>query len=115
MMRPAERNGELVAEPPGGGDRGPGGLAQRCVVGGVPGQQVVEGADLAQSAPAHLAAPSAVRVGEARRGLAHITALSDDRRDSLQPGAGMPWGDLGVRGVWAVAGLAAAGRCFRWE
>jgi ABC-2 type transport system permease protein len=33
----------------------------------------------------------------------------------LQHGAGMPWGDLGILGAWAVVGLAAAGRFFRWE
>jgi ABC-2 type transport system permease protein len=27
----------------------------------------------------------------------------------------MPWGDLGILGVWAVVGLAAAGTFFRWE
>jgi len=44
-----------------------------------------------------------------------ITALSDGLRDVLQHGAGMPWGDLGILAVWAVAGLALAGRFFRWE
>ncbi|MER6247769.1 ABC transporter permease [Streptomyces griseorubiginosus] len=44
-----------------------------------------------------------------------ITALSDGLRDVLLHGAGMPWGDLGILAVWAVAGLAAAGRFFRWE
>ncbi|MFF7648097.1 ABC transporter permease [Streptomyces canus] len=44
-----------------------------------------------------------------------ITALSDGLRDVLQHGAGMPWGDLGILTVWAVAGLAVAGRFFRWE
>ncbi|MFD5591383.1 ABC transporter permease [Streptomyces griseorubiginosus] len=44
-----------------------------------------------------------------------ITALSDGLRDVLLHGAGVPWGDLGILAVWAVAGLAAAGRFFRWE
>ncbi|MFG2466408.1 ABC transporter permease [Streptomyces canus] len=44
-----------------------------------------------------------------------ITALSDGLRDVLQYGAGVPWGDLGILAVWAVAGLALAGRFFRWE
>ncbi|MET7734374.1 ABC transporter permease [Streptomyces sp. NPDC005402] len=44
-----------------------------------------------------------------------ITALSDGLRDVLQHGAGMPWGDLGILAVWAVVGLAVAGRFFRWE
>jgi ABC-2 type transport system permease protein len=48
-------------------------------------------------------------------GLLPISALSDGLRDVLQHGAGMPWGDLGILGVWAVAGLAAAGAFFRWE
>ncbi|GGW72913.1 transport permease protein [Streptomyces lucensis JCM 4490] len=48
-------------------------------------------------------------------GLLPISALSDGLRDVLQHGAGMPWGDLGVLAVWAVVGLAAAGRFFRWE
>ncbi|MER6494003.1 ABC transporter permease [Streptomyces griseorubiginosus] len=48
-------------------------------------------------------------------GLLPITALSDGLRDVLLHGAGVPWGDLGILAVWAVAGLAAAGRFFRWE
>ncbi|MFB0618887.1 ABC transporter permease [Streptomyces sp. AGS-58] len=53
--------------------------------------------------------------GQQVLGLLPISALSDGLRDVLQHGAGMPWGDLGVLAVWAVAGLAAAGRFFRWE
>ncbi len=48
-------------------------------------------------------------------GLLPISALSDGLRDVLQHGAGTPWGDLAILAVWAVAGLAAAGRFFRWE
>ncbi|MEU0585124.1 ABC transporter permease [Streptomyces sp. NPDC006132] len=48
-------------------------------------------------------------------GLLPIAALSDGLRDVLQHGAGMPWGDLGILAGWAVAGLAAAGKFFRWE
>ncbi|MFE0628012.1 ABC transporter permease [Streptomyces sp. NPDC058864] len=44
-----------------------------------------------------------------------ISALSDGLRDVLQHGAGMPWGDLGVLAAWAVLGLGAAARWFRWE
>ncbi|MBZ9641925.1 ABC transporter permease [Streptomyces sp. PSKA30] len=48
-------------------------------------------------------------------GLLPISALSDGLRDVLQHGAGMPWGDLGILAAWAVVGLAAAGKFFRWE
>ncbi|MFC4497301.1 ABC transporter permease [Streptomyces ovatisporus] len=48
-------------------------------------------------------------------GLLPIAALSDGLRDVLQHGAGVPWGALGVLAVWAVAGLAAAARWFKWE
>ncbi|MFI7400107.1 ABC transporter permease [Streptomyces sp. NPDC049541] len=48
-------------------------------------------------------------------GLLPISALSDGLRDVLQHGAGTPWGDLGILGVWAVVGLAVAGKFFRWE
>ncbi|WP_461009306.1 ABC transporter permease [Streptomyces capparidis] len=44
-----------------------------------------------------------------------ITALAEGLREVLRDGAGMPWGHLGVLAVWAVAGIAAAGRFFRWE
>ncbi len=48
-------------------------------------------------------------------GLLPISALSDGLRDVLQHGAGTPWGDLGILAAWAVVGLAAAGKFFRWE
>ncbi|MGD6746192.1 ABC transporter permease [Streptomyces sp. BH106] len=48
-------------------------------------------------------------------GLLPISALSGGLRDVLQHGAAMPWGDLGILAVWAVVGLGAAGRFFRWE
>ncbi|MGJ5750707.1 ABC transporter permease [Streptomyces puniciscabiei] len=48
-------------------------------------------------------------------GLLPISALSDGLRDVLQHGAGTPWGDLGILAVWAVVGLTAAGKFFRWE
>ncbi|WP_406305686.1 ABC transporter permease [Streptomyces sp. NBC_00885] len=44
-----------------------------------------------------------------------ISALSDGLRDVLQHGAGVPWGDLGILALWAVLGLGAAARLFRWE
>jgi ABC-2 type transport system permease protein len=44
-----------------------------------------------------------------------IAALSDGLREVLRYGAGVPWGDLGVLAVWAVAGLAAAAALFKWE
>ncbi|RST18695.1 ABC transporter permease [Streptomyces sp. WAC05374] len=44
-----------------------------------------------------------------------ISALSDGLRDVLQGGAPMPWGAVGVLTVWAVLGLGAAARFFRWE
>ncbi|WP_328402015.1 ABC transporter permease [Streptomyces sp. NBC_00390] len=44
-----------------------------------------------------------------------VSALSDGLRDVLQHGASMPWGDLGILAVWAVLGLGAAARLFRWE
>ncbi|MFD7667207.1 ABC transporter permease [Streptomyces sp. NPDC059788] len=48
-------------------------------------------------------------------GLLPISALSDGLRDVLQHGAGVPWGDLGILAVWAVLGLGAAAKFFRWE
>ncbi|MFF9565825.1 ABC transporter permease [Streptomyces sp. NPDC014685] len=48
-------------------------------------------------------------------GLLPIAALSGGLRDVLQHGAAMPWGDLGILLVWAVCGLGAAARFFRWE
>ncbi|MFC9426836.1 ABC transporter permease [Streptomyces sp. NPDC056987] len=44
-----------------------------------------------------------------------ISALSGGLRDILQHGAGLDWGGVGVLAVWAVLGLGAAGRFFRWE
>jgi ABC-2 type transport system permease protein len=44
-----------------------------------------------------------------------ISALSGGLRDVLQHGAGTPWRDLGILAVWAVLGLGAAARFFRWE
>ncbi|MGW0559176.1 ABC transporter permease [Streptomyces sp. NPDC003016] len=48
-------------------------------------------------------------------GLLPISALSDGLRDVLQHGAAVPWGGLGILAVWAVLGLGAAARFFRWE
>ncbi len=48
-------------------------------------------------------------------GLLPISALSDGLREVLQHGAGVPWADLGVLAAWAVLGLGAAARFFRWE
>jgi ABC-2 type transport system permease protein len=48
-------------------------------------------------------------------GLLPISALSDGLRDVLQHGASMPWSNLGILAVWAVLGLGAAARFFRWE
>ncbi|MEU1019943.1 ABC transporter permease [Streptomyces sp. NPDC005900] len=48
-------------------------------------------------------------------GLLPIAALSDGLRDVLRHGAGLPWADLAILAVWAVLGLGAAARFFRWE
>ncbi|MFD7963236.1 ABC transporter permease [Streptomyces zaomyceticus] len=44
-----------------------------------------------------------------------ISALSDGLRAVLQDGATLPWGDALTLAVWAVLGLGAAARFFRWE
>ncbi|WFB10142.1 ABC transporter permease [Streptomyces sp. LX-29] len=44
-----------------------------------------------------------------------ISALSGGLRDVLRDGAGMPWAELGILAAWAVLGLGAAARFFRWE
>ncbi|GHG18258.1 ABC transporter permease [Streptomyces filamentosus] len=44
-----------------------------------------------------------------------ISALSDGLRDVLRDGAGVPWADAGILAAWAVLGLGAAARFFRWE
>ncbi|MFE9136150.1 ABC transporter permease [Streptomyces sp. NPDC007355] len=44
-----------------------------------------------------------------------VSALSDGLRSVLQDGAAMPWGDALTLAVWAVLGLGAAARFFRWE
>ncbi|MDX3535091.1 ABC transporter permease [Streptomyces sp. MB09-01] len=48
-------------------------------------------------------------------GLLPISALSDGLREVLQHGAALPWGDAAVLAGWAVVGLGAAARLFRWE
>jgi ABC-2 type transport system permease protein len=48
-------------------------------------------------------------------GLLPISALSDGLREVLRHGAGIPWGDAGILAAWAVLGLGAAARLFRWE
>ncbi|MDA5282073.1 ABC transporter permease [Streptomyces sp. Isolate_45] len=48
-------------------------------------------------------------------GLLPISALSDGLREVLQHGAALPWTDLAVLAGWAVLGLGAAARTFRWE
>ncbi|MFE2159573.1 ABC transporter permease [Streptomyces lydicus] len=44
-----------------------------------------------------------------------VSALSDGLRTVLQHGASMPWAELGILAVWAVLGLGAAAKFFRWE
>ncbi|OEU96894.1 ABC transporter permease [Streptomyces oceani] len=44
-----------------------------------------------------------------------ISALSEGLREVLRHGAGMPWGELVLLAVWAVLGLTAAARFFRWD
>ncbi|MCM2418702.1 MULTISPECIES: ABC transporter permease [unclassified Streptomyces] len=44
-----------------------------------------------------------------------VSALSDGLRDVLRDGAGMPWGNLAILLAWAVVGLGAAARFFKWE
>ncbi|MBT2402244.1 MULTISPECIES: ABC transporter permease [unclassified Streptomyces] len=48
-------------------------------------------------------------------GLLPISALSDGLREVLQHGAALPWGDAAVLTCWAVLGLGAAARLFRWD
>jgi ABC-2 type transport system permease protein len=42
-------------------------------------------------------------------------ALATGLRDVLTGASGVPWRDLAILGVWAVAGLSAAAATFRWE
>lgn len=42
-------------------------------------------------------------------------ALGEGLRSVIVDGAGMPWANLAVLALWAVAGLALAARFFRWE
>ncbi|MEV6579369.1 ABC transporter permease [Streptomyces sp. NPDC051582] len=44
-----------------------------------------------------------------------ISALSDGLREVLRNGAALPWGDVAVLAAWAVLGLGAAAKLFRWE
>ncbi|MFE2549565.1 ABC transporter permease [Streptomyces sp. NPDC059355] len=48
-------------------------------------------------------------------GLLPISALSDGLREVLRHGSGLPWGDVAVLAAWAVLGLGAAAKLFRWE
>lgn len=44
-----------------------------------------------------------------------ISALSDGLRDILQNGAPLPWANALILTVWAVLGLGAAAKFFRWD
>ncbi|MCM2577594.1 ABC transporter permease [Streptomyces meridianus] len=44
-----------------------------------------------------------------------VAALSGGLRDVLQHGGGLPGSEIAILFAWAVAGLAAAARWFRWE
>jgi len=44
-----------------------------------------------------------------------ISALSGGLRAVLQHGTGLPWRDLAILAVWAIAGVALAARTFRWD
>ncbi|RPF39930.1 ABC-2 type transport system permease protein [Streptomyces sp. Ag109_G2-6] len=48
-------------------------------------------------------------------GLLPVSALSDGLREVLQHGAAVPLGDVAVLAGWAVLGLGAAAKWFRWE
>ncbi|MET7638999.1 ABC transporter permease [Streptomyces sp. NPDC005438] len=56
--------------------------------------------------------PDGVRAGLE---LLPVPALAEGLREVLREGAGLPWEQLGVLGVWAVLALAAAARFFRWD
>jgi ABC-2 type transport system permease protein len=44
-----------------------------------------------------------------------IAALADGLRDVLRGGIAMPWSDVAILLAWALVGLGAAARFFRWE
>jgi len=44
-----------------------------------------------------------------------ISALTNGLRDVLQHGATLPWGDVGILAVWALAAITLAARSFKWE
>jgi ABC-2 type transport system permease protein len=44
-----------------------------------------------------------------------ISGLTDGLRDVLQHGSAMPWGPVGILAAWAVLGIAAAAKTFKWE